>query len=281
MPQTTAPRACSPSSGIAGIGKSRLAWEFEKYVDGLADDGLVAPRAAASPTATASRTGRSPRWCACARASPRTSRPTRRCRSCARRSTRRSPTRRSARGSSRGSRTCSALGEPQSFERQDLFAAWRLFFERLSDRGPVVLVFEDLQWADASLLDFVEHLLDWSRTHPIFVLALTRPEIAERRAGLGERRAVARRRSRSTRSPTGRCGSCSGRFVPGPARRARGRDPRALAGRSPLRGRDGAHAARPRSAHAGRRPVRGRRADRLRSRCRRRCMRWSRHGSTI
>ena len=56
-----------------------------------------------------------------------------------------------------------ALGEPQSFERQDLFSAWRLFFERLSDIAPVALVFEDLQWADASLLDFIEHLLDWSR----------------------------------------------------------------------------------------------------------------------
>ena len=32
---------------------------------------------------------------------------------------------------------------------QDLFSAWRLFFERLADAGPVVLVFEDMQWADA------------------------------------------------------------------------------------------------------------------------------------
>src|SRR5260221_14308541 len=55
-----------------------------------------------------------------------------------------------------------ALGEPQAFDRQDLFAPWRLFFERLSDQAPVVLVFGDLQWAGPSLLGFVEDLLDWS-----------------------------------------------------------------------------------------------------------------------
>ena len=38
-----------------------------------------------------------------------------------------------------------------------------------------MLVFEDLQWADAGLLDFIEYLLEWSRSHPLFVLALARP----------------------------------------------------------------------------------------------------------
>ena len=47
--------------------------------------------------------------------------------------------------------------------------------------------FEDMQWADSSLLDFVEYLLDWSRNHAIFVLTLSRPEIVERRAELGRR----------------------------------------------------------------------------------------------
>ncbi len=59
-----------------------------------------------------------------------------------------------------------ALGEGASHERQDLFAAWRLFFERLADAYPAVLVFEDMQWADSSLLDFVEYLLEWSRDKP-------------------------------------------------------------------------------------------------------------------
>ena len=81
------------------------------------------------------------------------------------------------------------LAEHQARDQQDLFAAWRLFFERLAESYPTVLAFEDMQWADASLLDFVEHLLDWSRNHPIFVLTLARPELLERRPtwGAGQR----------------------------------------------------------------------------------------------
>jgi len=77
------------------------------------------------------------------------------------------------------------LAEETSAEREDLFAAWRLFFERLAEQNPTVLVFEDLQWADTALLDFIDYLLEWSRTHPLFVLALARPELSERRAGWG------------------------------------------------------------------------------------------------
>jgi class 3 adenylate cyclase/tetratricopeptide (TPR) repeat protein len=81
----------------------------------------------------------------------------------------------------------SASAEPG--DRQQLFAAWRLFFERLADSNPVVLVFEDLQWADGSLLDFIEYLLEWSRNHPLFVVTLARPEVLERRPtwGAGQR----------------------------------------------------------------------------------------------
>ena len=55
----------------------------------------------------------------------------------------------------------------------------------MAERLPVVLVFEDMHWADQSLLTFVEYLLEWSRDHRVFVLGLARPELAERRAGLG------------------------------------------------------------------------------------------------
>ncbi|HEY6836383.1 MAG TPA: adenylate/guanylate cyclase domain-containing protein [Gaiellaceae bacterium] len=75
--------------------------------------------------------------------------------------------------------------ELASTDREDLFAAWRLFFERLAERGPTVLVFEDLQWADAALLDFVDYLLDWSRNFPLFILALARPELSEQHPGWG------------------------------------------------------------------------------------------------
>src|SRR6266545_2946447 len=81
------------------------------------------------------------------------------------------------------------LAEHQARDKQDLFAAWRLFFERLAETYPTVLAFEDMQWADASLIDFVEYLLDWSRGHPLFVITLARPELLERRPtwGAGQR----------------------------------------------------------------------------------------------
>ncbi len=77
------------------------------------------------------------------------------------------------------------LEERDSRDKEDLFAAWRLFFERMAEREPVVMSFEDMQWADASLLDFIEYLLDWSRSHAIFVLTLARPELIERRPNWG------------------------------------------------------------------------------------------------
>ena len=77
------------------------------------------------------------------------------------------------------------LADGENPDRQDLFAAWRLFFERLAEVYPTVLAFEDMQWADASLLDFVEHLLDWSRNHPLYVITLARPELVERRPTWG------------------------------------------------------------------------------------------------
>src|SRR5260370_17308089 len=77
------------------------------------------------------------------------------------------------------------LEDSTRFEREDLFAAWRLFIERLADVYPTVMVFEDMQWADASLLDFIEYLLEWSRSSPIFVATLARPELLERRPTWG------------------------------------------------------------------------------------------------
>jgi len=80
-------------------------------------------------------------------------------------------------------------GEGEGGDRQELFAAWRLFFERLASSNPTVLVFEDLQWADASLLDFIEYLLEWSRAHRLYVVTLARPELLEKRPtwGAGQR----------------------------------------------------------------------------------------------
>ena len=70
-------------------------------------------------------------------------------------------------------------------ESREAVAAWRTFFERLAEQSTTILIFWDLQWADQGLLDFIEHLLIWARTSPLFVLAEARPELPERRPGWG------------------------------------------------------------------------------------------------
>jgi predicted ATPase len=174
--------------GVAGVGKTRLSWEFEKYIDGLAQDvwwhrgrclaygegvaywalaEMVRGRAGilegeesesalakmrgmleATITDPEERTWVEPRLAHLLGLEERTAR-----------------------------------------EQADLFSAWRLFFERLAEQGPVEMIFEDLQWADDALLDFIEYQLEWSRDHPIFILTLSRPEITDRRPtwGAGKR----------------------------------------------------------------------------------------------
>jgi class 3 adenylate cyclase/tetratricopeptide (TPR) repeat protein len=170
--------------GIAGIGKSRLAWEFFKYIDGLTDliwwrrgrclaygEGVAYWALAEMVRMHADIVeGEEP---ATARSKLRTTV--------------------EELISDPGERDwieprlahLLGLEERSAHERDDLFAAWRLFFERMADQGPAVLVFEDMQWADASLLEFIEYLLEWSRTHSLFVLTLSRPELAERHPGFG------------------------------------------------------------------------------------------------
>ncbi len=70
-------------------------------------------------------------------------------------------------------------------DRSEHFTAWRVFFEALAERGPVVLVFEDLHWADDDLLDFVDHLVDWAAGVPLLAVCTARPELLERRVGWG------------------------------------------------------------------------------------------------
>src|SRR5205085_368830 len=65
------------------------------------------------------------------------------------------------------------------------FYAWRRFFEELADTRPAVLVFEDLHWADDDLLDFVDHLVDWTTDVPLLCVCTARPELLERRPAWG------------------------------------------------------------------------------------------------
>jgi class 3 adenylate cyclase/tetratricopeptide (TPR) repeat protein len=74
-----------------------------------------------------------------------------------------------------------AIGEP----RDEMFAAWRRFVEALADEGPLVLVFEDLHWADDALLDFVDELVDRVSGVPLLVIGTARPELLHRRPSWG------------------------------------------------------------------------------------------------
>ncbi len=170
--------------GIAGIGKSRLSWEFEKYIDGLVEtvrwhrgrclaygDGVAywalaemvrmrcgivededpsfarAKLQAALAEHLSDHEER--RW-----VEPRLAH-------------------------------LLALEPAPAGDQENLFSAWRILFERLAEQAPTILVFEDMQWADAGLLDFIEYLLDWSHSLPLFVLVLARPEFADKRSAWG------------------------------------------------------------------------------------------------
>src|SRR3954454_13540722 len=72
-----------------------------------------------------------------------------------------------------------------STERDETFTAWRRFVEGVAAQRPLILVFEDLHWADDALLAFVEHLVDWTAGVPLLVLCTARPELFENHPGWG------------------------------------------------------------------------------------------------
>jgi len=69
--------------------------------------------------------------------------------------------------------------------RNEAFSAWRRFLEGLAEQRPLVLVFEDLHWADEMLLDFVDELVDWVTDVPLLVVCTARPELLEQRPSWG------------------------------------------------------------------------------------------------
>ena len=168
--------------GPAGIGKTRLAWEFLKYADGLAEavwwhdgrspaygDGIsfwalgemVRERCGLAETDDEATT-RARVTAAVARHVP-------------------DPAERRWIEAA----LLALLGVESSGGSEQLFAAWRTFFERLAATAPVVLVFEDFHFADGGLIDFVDHLMEWSRNVPIYIVTLSRPELLERRPDWG------------------------------------------------------------------------------------------------
>ncbi len=69
--------------------------------------------------------------------------------------------------------------------RDELYAALRMFIQRIADHGTTVLVFEDLQWADPGLVDFIGQLVERSPRHPLLVITLARPALVELHPGWG------------------------------------------------------------------------------------------------
>jgi class 3 adenylate cyclase/tetratricopeptide (TPR) repeat protein len=67
----------------------------------------------------------------------------------------------------------------------EALAAWRRFFEALAEQRPLILVFEDLHWADEGLLDFVDQMAEWTTDVPLLILCTARPEFLDRKPAWG------------------------------------------------------------------------------------------------
>jgi class 3 adenylate cyclase/tetratricopeptide (TPR) repeat protein len=76
-------------------------------------------------------------------------------------------------------------GHEGTVDRSESFSAWRRFLESMASSLPLVVVVEDLHWADPALLEFIEHVTDWSTEVPMLVLCTTRPELYERHPNWG------------------------------------------------------------------------------------------------
>src|SRR5207249_6000453 len=74
---------------------------------------------------------------------------------------------------------------PPKASLEEGFWAVRKFLETLARRRPLVVTFDDLQWAEPALLDLIEHVADWSREAQIVLLCMARPEFLEHRPAWG------------------------------------------------------------------------------------------------
>jgi class 3 adenylate cyclase/tetratricopeptide (TPR) repeat protein len=175
-------------SGPAGVGKSRLGWEFEKYADGLAEavwwhrgrclsygEGVAFWALAEIVRQRLGIAEEDPPGAAAGKLADGLDRfvPD------------------EAERAYVELRLSRLLGVPvagdggSALSREELFAGWRLFFERLAAEDPVALLIEDAQYADPDLLDFLDHLIDWTGDLPIYVLVLARPELGQARPAFG------------------------------------------------------------------------------------------------
>ena len=80
-----------------------------------------------------------------------------------------------------------AIGSsPQTGSTDEIHWAVRKLFEALAAEQPLVVVLEDLHWAEATFLDLVEYVAGFGETKPILLLATSRPELLDTRASLAK-----------------------------------------------------------------------------------------------
>jgi class 3 adenylate cyclase len=77
------------------------------------------------------------------------------------------------------------MGAKQGATQIPLLRAWRVFLEALAQLQPLIIVVDDLQWADEALLDLLEYLTDRITNVPILFLCPARPDFFERRRDWG------------------------------------------------------------------------------------------------
>ena len=162
--------------GSAGVGKSRLTWELEKYLDGLPDSFhwrkgrcLAYAQTSYSALADAVATDASvleddPIETVEAKVAVRL---------------RELAGEHAADEIGTSARVLLGLSAG-SLPKAELFESWRVYLELIARRYPLVLVLEDIHWADEGLLDFIEFLARWADA-PIMILCLARHELLERR----------------------------------------------------------------------------------------------------
>jgi class 3 adenylate cyclase/tetratricopeptide (TPR) repeat protein len=79
-----------------------------------------------------------------------------------------------------------AIGQSETHgPAEEAFWAVRKLFEALARERPLVVIFEDIHWAEPTFLDLIDHVAEWSRDAPILLLCLARPELLEARPSWG------------------------------------------------------------------------------------------------
>jgi class 3 adenylate cyclase len=83
-------------------------------------------------------------------------------------------------------RVAAAIGLSESvISSEEIFWGVRKLLEAIAQRKPLIVVIDDLHWAEPTMLDLVEHISDWSHEAPILLLAVARPEMLDLRPHWG------------------------------------------------------------------------------------------------